>query len=88
MLTLYVDEKLSEPDQAKALRALASRGVEAFDYRRIPFVFPAHGASIPNEKMLEVLKGHAPAYEESCARQDPLSQAFFSNRNTPYSPWT
>lgn len=58
MLAFYVDETLTEAEEAEALRALASRGVGALEYRRIPFVFPAHGEAITNEKMLEVLKGH------------------------------
>ncbi|MCM3583735.1 hypothetical protein M3795_25020 [Ralstonia pickettii] len=58
MLAFYVDEKLTETEEAEALRALASRSVEALEYRRIPCVFPAHGESVTSEKMIEVLKGH------------------------------
>lgn len=58
MLTFYVDEKLTEIEEAEVLRALASRSVGALVYQRIPCVFPAHGESVTNEKMLDVLKGH------------------------------
>lgn len=60
MLAFYIDETLTEGEEAEALGALALRGVklDRLEYRRIPCVFPAMNDPITNEKMLEVLQGH------------------------------
>lgn len=60
MLTFYIDEKLTEAEEADALRALASSGPGEvkLDYRRIPCVFPSEGESVTNDRMIEVFKGH------------------------------